>query len=83
MVREKSYSLYYQCYSFSQKQNDANGPVNRGYRIHQLHLCRRGKTPPNENPEYDTKQSDGEALVMLELWGMQNTPSLPLFPGPL
>ena len=26
---------------------------------------------------YDTKQSDGEARVMLELWGMQSTPLLP------
>ena len=36
---------------------------------------------PNECPEYDTKQSDGEALVMLELGGMWSTPSLPLLPG--
>ena len=27
---------------------------------------------------YDSKQSDGEVSVMLEIWGMQNTPSLPL-----
>ena len=29
--------------------------------------------PPkkNEYPVYDTKQSDGEVLVMLELWGMR------------
>ena len=38
------------------------------------------------NPGYDTKQSDGEAPVMLELWEMRNTPSLlrpqgPLWPG--
>ena len=33
--------------------------------------------------EYDTKQCDCEALVMLELWGMQSTPSLSLLPGPL
>ena len=32
---------------------------------------------------YDTKQSDGEVSVMLELWGMRSTPSLPLLPGPL
>ena len=32
---------------------------------------------------YDTKQSGGEALVMLELLGMLSTPSLPLLPGPL
>ena len=34
-------------------------------------------------PGYDTKQSDGEVLVMLELWGIQSTPSLPLLPGQL
>ena len=39
--------------------------------------------PPKECPRYDTKQSDGEVLVMLELWAMQNTPSLPSLPGPL
>ena len=27
----------------------------------------RGKTPPNESPGYDTKQSDGEVPVMLSL----------------
>ena len=32
---------------------------------------------------YDTKQSDGEIPVMLELWGMQSTSSLPLLAGPL
>ena len=26
---------------------------------------------PNECPRYDTKQSDGEVPVMLELWGMR------------
>ena len=43
----------------------------------------RGKTPTNECPEYDTEGSDGEAPVMLVLWGMRRTPSLPLLPGPL
>ena len=33
---------------------------------------------PNESPGYDTKQSDGKASEMLELWGMRSTPSLPL-----
>ena len=37
----------------------------------------RDKTLPNECPGYDTKQSDGEVPVMLELWGMQNNSSLP------
>ena len=32
---------------------------------------------------YDIKQSDGEVPVMLGLWGMRSTPSLPLLPGPL
>ncbi len=37
----------------------------------------------NECPGYDTKQSDGEVLMMLGLWGMWSTPILPLLPGPL
>ena len=38
----------------------------------------RGKIPPtNECPGYDTKQPDGEASVMPELWEMRSTPSLP------
>ena len=36
-------------------------------RIHQLILC-RGVRFPNEGPGYDTKKSDGEVSVMLELW---------------
>ena len=49
-----------------------------GCRIHQLLLC-RGVRPhaSNECPVYDTKQSDREVPVMLELWGMRNTSSLP------
>ena len=44
----------------------------------------KGKTPPrNECPGYDTKQSDGEVLVMLELWGILSTSSLPFLSGPL
>ena len=39
--------------------------------------------PTNECPTYDTEQSDGEVPVMLELWGMQNTPSLPSLLSPL
>ena len=43
----------------------------------------KGKTiHPNECSGYDTKQSDDEAPVMLELWGMRGTPSLPLLPDP-
>ena len=37
----------------------------------------------NECPGYDTKQTDGETSVLLRLWGMQSTPSLPLLLGPL
>ena len=37
----------------------------------------------NECPGYDTKQSDVEASVNQEPWGMQSTPSLPSLPGPL
>ena len=37
----------------------------------------------NECPGYDTKQSNGEAPVMLELWGMRSTPSFASLPGSL
>ncbi len=48
------------------------------------YISAEGHAPPtNECPGYDTKQSDGEVPVMLELWGMQSTPSLPLLPGQL
>ena len=46
-------------------------------------LLQRVKTPTNESTRYDTNPSDSEAPVMLELWGMQSTPLLPLLPGPL
>ena len=45
----------------------------RGVRLHY----------PNECPGYDTKQSDSEVPLMLELWGMQSTHLLPSLPGPL
>ena len=34
-------------------------------------------------PGYDTKQSNGVAPVMLGLWGIRITPSLPWLPDPL
>ena len=57
-------------------------PVGWGCRIRRLRLC-KGIRPTNEYPGYDTKQSDGEAPVMLEPWGMRSTPSLQSLPGPL
>ena len=43
-----------------------------------------GKNPlPNKRSGYDTKQSNNEAPVMLELWEMRSTPSLPSLSGPL
>ena len=41
------------------------------------------KTEFLQGPRHETKQSDGEAAAMLELWGMRSTPSLPSLPGPL
>ena len=34
-------------------------------------------------PGYDTEQSDAEVPMILELWGMWCTPSLPTLPGPI
>ena len=49
-------------------------------RIYQLHLC-RGVRFPNKCHGYDTKQSDGEVPVMLELWEMWCTFLLSSLPG--
>ena len=49
---------------------------------HWQHLCWRIKLPQWVFWTY-TKQSDGEASVMLELWEMQCTILLPLLPGAL
>ena len=34
----------------------------------------------NESPAYDTKKSDGEAPVMLELWGNTEYPLIAIAP---
>ena len=57
-------------------------PVTLGCRIYLLILCIGVRFPTNVCPIYDTKQSDGEAPVILELWGKRITPSLPSLPGP-
>ena len=46
-------------------------------------LQQKGKTAPNKCPGYDTEQSESEVPVILGLWSMRITPSLPLLPGPL
>ena len=65
--------------------NSVYYPKDWGCRIHQLVLCRgvRSPPPPNESPGYDTKQYGDEVPVMLELWGIRITPSLPSLVGPL
>ena len=45
-------------------------------------ISEEGQDSLNECPAYDSKQSDSEAPVILELYGMQGSPSLSL-PGPL
>ena len=59
-----------------------NDPVSWSIRTQRLHLC-SGVRLPQRVPGYDTKQSDGEALVMLEIWGLWNILLLPSLPGPL
>ena len=59
-------------------------PFRQGLENTQNASLQRRKIPrPNECPGYDIKQSDGEFPVMLELWGVQSTPSLPSLPGSL
>ena len=51
-----------------------------GCKIHRLYLCKGIRTRVSW---YDTKQSDGKVSVMLKLWGMRSTSSLPSLSGPL
>ena len=46
------------------------------------YISAEGEDIPDVCPGCDIKQSDGKVLVM-ELWGMRSTPSLPLLSGPL
>ena len=46
-------------------------------------ISAKGQDSPNECPGYEAKQSDGEVLVMLELWGMRSTLLLQSLLGPL
>ena len=58
------------------------GPVSWGCRIHWLHLCREVRLSQWVS-WYDIKQSDSEASIMQELWGIWRIPLLPLLPSPL
>ena len=51
--------------------------------VHTDWISAEGQDSPNKCPGYDTKQSDGDAPLMLELWGMLSTPSFPSLSDPL
>ena len=72
-------------YIDKKKNLNKNLPICLGLQNTPIASLQRGKAPPttNECPAYDTKQSDGEVPVMMELWRMQSTPSLPSLQGPL
>ena len=57
-------------------------PVGWDSKIYWLLFYEEVRAPANECPGYDTKQFDGEVPVMLELWGMWSTLSLPSLPSP-
>ena len=61
------------------------GRVGCGCRIHRLHLFIELRPPHTSNDchDFDTFQSDSEAPVILELWGIWSIPSLPSQPNPL
>ena len=58
-------------------------PCQLGILNTQTASLQRGKTPPVSVLDMTLSKSDSEVPIMLELWGMWSTPSLPLFPGPL
>ena len=59
-------------------------PIIWGCKIHRLLPCRGARLPhPKWVSWYDTKQSDGEVLVMLGFWRTWSIPSLPSLLGAL
>ena len=78
-------NIFFKNYCLFKFPKATNCSVGWGFRILRLHLCRGLKPAPchNECPDYNTKQSDGDVPVMLELWGIWSTLSLPSLPGPL
>ena len=58
------------------------GKVSWGYRMHRLHFW-RGVRLSQRVSCYDTKQSEGEASVMMVLWGVQSIALLSLLPNSL
>ena len=72
----------YLCRGVRLPQQVSSVRVGWGCRIHRLHHF-RGVRLPNECSVYDTKHSDGEAPVMLDLSGMRSNSSLPSLPGPI
>ena len=65
--------LYIYAYTFA-------CPVGWGCRIYLLHLCRGVRLSVLD---MTLNNSDGDVPVMLQIWGMLNTPLLPSLPGPL
>ena len=51
--------------------------------MHQLYLCKGVNPTLNECPGYSIKQSDGKAAIMVVLWEMRSSPSLPSLLGTL
>ena len=75
-------SILVSLWTFQPTLIDIYCPVGWGCKICQLLLCRGIRLLPLNNClGHDTKQSDGEVLVMLELWEMQSNPSLSSVPG--
>ena len=83
LFKEISTSMHYLMPNLSSSKNTEH--LGWVYRILELNLCRRLRSPPprNECLGYDTKQSDGEVPVIRDLWRKWSTPFLPLLRGSL
>ena len=51
-----------------------------GLRVRNTPTVEGVRPTPNECPVHDTQESDGDALVMLELLGMWNSPFIAITP---
>ena len=71
--------LWLKCFDYNHNQ-DGNSSLSTSVYDNDISPSQNS---PNKCTRYDTKQSDGEVPIMLELWGMLSGPSLALLPGSL
>ena len=79
--KDKTFQFFFAEITKGKTDNNLTVILHNDYK--KVSSLQMGKTPPMSVLDMKLNKSDGEASVMLELWRMQSTPSLPLLRGAL